>query len=75
MLPSRVPFALGGAPDDAQVGRVGAAQEGGIRRLGAAGAGQHAQGQATDQPDEEHEREVAGPAAGKRRAKAKPRDS
>jgi len=58
-----------------QVRRVGARQVGGEGGLGAAGGGDRAHGQAAEQPEQQHEREVAGPALTPRAPEPVPRDS
>ena len=61
--------------EDAEIGRVGVPQEGGIRRLRAPRAGEDTERQASDQADEDDEREVAAPAPRVGGPKAEPRDS
>ena len=58
-----------------QVGRVGARQVGGERGLGAAGGGHRAHRQAAEQAEQQHEREVPGPALTPRAPEPVPRDS
>ena len=58
----------------AQVGGIGAGQEGGERRLGAPGGGEGAHGQATHKPDEQDEGQIGPPAAPKGGPEAVPRE-